>query len=275
MVFSAVSACAVRQFCSTDFQLNTGLQRDAHILDITQPSQLEQLVLVGGLLELAEVISRPHYMQGPGPQVVEEEAYARMRYRRVCAWFSANFITVINGKWVHPSYVFKTSLARLAAALTLYKRRRPNRDSKVKNGTAPELDAKIRRHFIRDWPELNKPYDAYLLEGKVVSFTWDGPPFTVHRRDSAKVEALVAIGLTELAFPGSLAHSLRKPRYPPIEPPGSDVEEEDGGEADGGEDGEEEDEEDDGMEVDSEPTTAPKPKSSHTRSSSGSEGEGS
>jgi hypothetical protein len=181
----------------------TGLDRANHIPDVSSPAGLLELVMVGTLLEVAEVIDRRHYTGKVDDLEEEEIAFARLRYRRFCTWFSNQFITVIGAAWVHPSYIFQRSLLQFSACLIYYKRERQAQSADVPTTsgcTARKMEQMIHEHLATHWPELTRSMAALLddeveMGMDVSSFRWTGPMFIIAKRNSE-----VATELTQSAM---------------------------------------------------------------------------
>jgi hypothetical protein len=183
---------------------------------VSTPDGLLNVVMVGNLLEMAEVINRNHYSGEMDDLEEEEEIFARLRYRRFCTWFAGEYVTILGGIWVHPSYIFKRALLQFCLCLIFYKRERQAQLVNVPlttGCTSLKLERLILAHFETQWPELMPLMETMLddeapITSDTWSFNWTGPMFKIARRNSDIAKALALTSTEKRDFP-------REPIYSP------------------------------------------------------------
>jgi hypothetical protein len=139
------------------------------------------VIMVGNVIELADILNRRHYTKDATAIEQEEENVIRWRYRLFAKWFIMNYTTYVGDKLVNPGYIFKRSLVQFMAAISSYVKSSPN-STGIKGVTPLLVQSKI-SHFIRRcYNELFREYARIL--GKTASdFSWIGPDITVSKRD--------------------------------------------------------------------------------------------
>jgi len=78
-----------------------------HVPDITTTAGLMDMMAIGNLLELANVIDRHSYQQGIHWTEEPEMALAQWRYRKLQVYFTKRYVTMVGGKSVSPLSVFR------------------------------------------------------------------------------------------------------------------------------------------------------------------------
>jgi hypothetical protein len=155
------------------------------------------LVIVGNLIELADIINRKSYTHTISAEIREEQNIARCRYRRFQIWFAEHFVVFMEDHWISPSYIFQRSLLELSAAIVGYKW---DKDGVVKapaHCTAKAVESAVCRHFQNDWPDL-VPKLNELLQTPPSEFFWTGPKIHIQTRP---VEPISPILVECLDFP--------------------------------------------------------------------------
>jgi hypothetical protein len=153
----------------------------SHIPQIETEVGFLDLVMVGNLVELADIINRASYNHTILPEDREEQNIARGRYRRFQVWFAEHFVVLMDKRWVSPFYVFKRSLLQVSAAIVGYKR---DKDGLIKGPaycTVNAVESALRRHFQKDWPELVYKLEK-LLQSPPSEMFWTGPKICIQNR---------------------------------------------------------------------------------------------
>jgi hypothetical protein len=169
----------------------------SHIPDIATQDGFLDVVLVGNLIELADVINRTFYNHTVTADVREEQNIARCRYRRFQTWFSERFVIFMEDYWISSSYIFKRSLLELSAAIVGYKFDKEGTVKAPAHCTAKAVERAVRRHFQNDWPDL-EPKLSELLRNPPSELSWTGPQIHIRKRP---VEPLSPILLEFIDFP--------------------------------------------------------------------------
>lgn len=156
--------------------------QDGHIPDISTVEGLTDLMALGNILELAQVLNRRTYQKGIiNWQEQEEMAMARWRYRLLQNFFAKFFVVFANKMPIHTMSVFRRSLLEFAAAIIQYKRDTAQTAPRTPGCTPATMEAKVFAYFTSNFPEL-LPALRKLLQKSVYSFCWSGPTLTVERR---------------------------------------------------------------------------------------------
>jgi hypothetical protein len=158
---------------------------NAHIPNISTMTGLMDVIAVGNLLELAQVLDRQFYtISGIHWQKQQEIAMARHRYRMLQSWFTANYLTFLGGQSISPINIFRRSLVEFAAAVIAYKQQRAARelDPEIQLGcTAEAVKGKVVSFFESNYPELLPCLHRLVKKGAVFLY-WTGPKITIKRR---------------------------------------------------------------------------------------------
>lgn len=163
------------------------------------------------------MIDRNHYSGQIDDLEQEEETFARLQYRRFCTWFAGEFVTILGGIWVHPSYIFKRALLQFCLCLVFYKRQTQaqSRDIPLTTGcTAVKVERLIMAHLETQWPELMPWMESMLADEAstttrdTLTFGWTGPMFKIAHRNSEMVKELAAASIEKRDF-------VREPIYRP------------------------------------------------------------
>jgi hypothetical protein len=166
--------------------------KDAHTPDITTQEGLCDVLMLGHIIELAEVFalnSVTHNDHKKNPTIVEEEQIARWRYRRFIGWIARTHVAVVNNSIVNIWYIFHRSMIEFASSLCAYKQACPDKTTEYPF-TLEMLQKKISDHLKSDWPQL-VPRFLQLLDSPTGLFTWTGPAFKIWRRDKLPPHFLV------------------------------------------------------------------------------------
>ena len=150
-----------------------------HVPDITTTAGLMDMMAIGNLLELANVIDRRSYQQGIHWTEEPEMALARWRYWKLQVYFTKRYVTMVGGKSVSPLSVFRRSLVEFAAAIIVYKRSvKGAAYPKVKGCTKYQLEQKMITLFELNYPELLPALHALVTKEHEFMY-WTGPPITI------------------------------------------------------------------------------------------------
>jgi hypothetical protein len=165
-----------------DEQMTFSVPEDTHIPDISTVEGLTDLMALGNVLELAQVLDRRTYQKGIiNWQEQEEMAMARWRYRLLQNFFAKFFVVFANELPIHTMSVFRRSLVEFAASIIHYKRETALTAPKTTGCTPATVEAKVFAYFESNFPEL-LPVLRKLLARTVYSFAWSGPNLRVERR---------------------------------------------------------------------------------------------
>lgn len=154
-----------------------------HIPKVSTQSGLMDIIAVGILLELSQVLDRRSYYTAHGIHWREQHeiALARHCYRAFQSWFTDNHRTTVGGKSISPIHIFHRCLVEFAAAVIVYKQaewaKTPRRGS-LKKCTAESVQEKTKHVFQSNFPEL-LPCLQKLVKDKVEFLYWTGPPITI------------------------------------------------------------------------------------------------
>jgi hypothetical protein len=170
-----------------DFEHDAGLMSftvpedvAAHIPDIRTQDGLLDVIMVGSLIELAEIINRSHYEKTETDQEREEENVMRWRYRLFIKWFVSNYTTRLDNELVNPTYVFYKHFLQVAAALVIYMKQCP-KVTGLSNISPLQVQSDISRRIRRSNPELFAAFTRLLATGPS-SFGWTGPAIEISSR---------------------------------------------------------------------------------------------
>ena len=171
-----------------------------HVPDITTTAGPMDMMAIGNLLELANVIDRHSYQQGIHWTEEPEMALAQWRYRKLQVYFTKRYVTMVGGKSVSPLSVFRRSLVEFAAAIIVYKRSvKGAAYPKVKGCTKYQLEQKMINLFKSNYPELLPALRALVAKEHEFMY-WTGPPITIrpvekgdHTRRTKWVETMKAV----------------------------------------------------------------------------------
>jgi hypothetical protein len=165
-----------------DQQITFSVPRDAHIPDISTTDGLMDLMALGNILELAQVLElRAYSAKVINWQEQQEMAMARWRYRRLQKFFAAFFVVFTDDQQIHTMSVFRRSLLEFAVALIQYKRNTSETAPRVSGCTATTMQDKVVGYLTSNFREL-LPAFRELLGRAVYSFLWSGPTLTIKAR---------------------------------------------------------------------------------------------
>ena len=165
---------------------------NAHIPHINTQDGFLDVIMVGTLIELADVINRRSYLKTNTPVLIEEQNAARHTYRRFLVWFCKTYQIFMGNHCVTPFYMMRRTLVEVAAAITVYKR---ERDSLSEEGcTAESVQLMVTGWLTQHWPEL-VPKFKKLVAKPHRTFRWTGPDFRI-------------LKLAEISLPSALLHEV-------------------------------------------------------------------
>jgi hypothetical protein len=182
---------------------------DAHIPNIAEQKGFLDVVMVGTLIELADIINRWSYTKTNPPAVIEEQNAARAKYRRFLVWYASTYILLLDETLVGAWYVAHRMLVEVAAAIAIYKRETTKITVGVAKCTTGSVKLAVVRFLQRDWPELLPKFEQ-LLEQRKPQLYWTGPSLNIRRRSNAPVPAIVKEWLDYPAQPIYLAKDANK-----------------------------------------------------------------
>jgi hypothetical protein len=156
---------------------------DPHIPDMSTQSGLMNIIALGNLLELSQVLDRCSYYTGDGIHWKEkhEIALARQRYRFFQDWFTRTHETRVGGETISALCIFRRCLVEFAAAVIVYKEREWAKAQiwdPLMNCTPAAIRARITSLFESNFPELCAPLQE-LVAKKAAFLYWTGPPITI------------------------------------------------------------------------------------------------
>jgi hypothetical protein len=154
---------------------------EPHVPNITTVSGLMDIMAIGNLLELAQVIDRRWYGDGIDPAEGTEMAIARWRYRKLQTYFAKRYVVEVGGNSISPLSIFRRSLVEFAAAVIVYKQKKSDVAPEELGGKADELRANMNDLFRSNHPEL-LPCLERLVKNEAQHLYWTGPSITIRRR---------------------------------------------------------------------------------------------
>jgi hypothetical protein len=159
--------------------------RTPHVPNISTVSGLMDTMALGNLMECAQVLDHRFYSK-PGKlpfhwMEQQEMATARSRYRKLTARFTSDYVTIVGGRSIWPSSIFRRSLVEFAAAIVVYKQDMTDIAPKVTGCTAITVLEDMIAMFTTNYPEL-LPCFHRLIEERVEFLHWTGPPITIRTR---------------------------------------------------------------------------------------------
>jgi hypothetical protein len=206
-----------------------GLQRPAHIIDVTSIQGLLDMISLGNIIEFANALDHRTY---EGPELTPDEDQERLtaisRYHTFIVWYSNNFGLLIQDQWVNPGYLFKKRLVDFAVTVFEYFRRQQpllNINHRTSGLTDTSLWKCLRHHIAENWLSL-VPYLDATVEQPSLFLYYTGPDVVVMAKTAEHVMALTSLGLAEvleyddapITFSTELA-SQKRPRPIPESPP--------------------------------------------------------
>jgi hypothetical protein len=159
-------------------------ETNPHVPDISTVDGLFDLMAVGNILELANVIDHRSY-NGTGIDWLEqgEMGMARWRYRKLQVYFAKRYVTLVGDKSIYPISIFRRSLVEFAAAVIVYKRSVKGAEyPKIEGCTRYQVERKMIALFEANYPEL-LPALHSLVKKEVELLYWTGPPITIRPWD--------------------------------------------------------------------------------------------
>jgi hypothetical protein len=145
------------------------------------------VVALGNLLELGEILDRRLYSGHIPPLEAQEYNVARWTYRRFQKWIASNLVVTVQGHTYSPFAIFRQSFAEFAAALITYKRKVEEKVNDIPRCTSLSIKIRIAELIKEDHPEILHLF-LPLLAAKHHSLCWDGPDFQVRQRVPADDE---------------------------------------------------------------------------------------
>ena len=133
----------------------------------------------------------------------EEQEPAMSKYRFFMRWFSNNFVTIIDGCWVTPTYIFQKALVDFAAVVYKYKdveHDPTNEDDTDRHFTPKAVYNHLRQHFLHNWPTLQSYFES-AINNAGIWLSWQGSDITILPRTPEVMQDLATRGLHEKAYP--------------------------------------------------------------------------
>lgn len=163
-----------------------GRLRSAHIVDVTSPDGLLDMIALGSFIELSRPLDERLYTKESIPQDEQDEINAaQTRYRRFITWYQERFFIVIEDELINPSYIFHRRLVDFASTIVMYVKEQENDFHKAPVGrrtlTEIAITKHILHHFGQGWTELS----ATFLEVKKhpsPRLYYDGPEIRILAR---------------------------------------------------------------------------------------------
>lgn len=154
---------------------------EPHVPNITTVSGLMDILAIGNLLEIAQIIDRRWYEGGIDPVEATEMAVARWRYRKLQTYFAKRYVVEVGGHIISTLSIFRRSLVEFAAAVVVYKREKYDVAPEELGGSAIEMEADMKDLFRSNHPEL-LPCLERLIKEDAQYLYWTGPSITIRRR---------------------------------------------------------------------------------------------
>ena len=156
----------------------------AHVPDICKEEEFLEIVLLGSLIELGPALNPRNYDKTSPPEINQEEKAAQLQVKRFQSWFALKFVTLIEGKWISPLYIFRRSLLEIASTIFGYLRDHPKLNGTTKKVTHTAFAKMVVRYLKRVDHEL-LPKLIQLFQQPKSSLRWSGPCIEIFPRPSA------------------------------------------------------------------------------------------
>jgi hypothetical protein len=169
------------------------------------PSGFWAIVNVGNIIELAVALDARTY-DGRIKADQEEQEPAMSKYRFFIRWFNQHFITLVDGYWVNPTFVFWRALVDFAAVVINYRTIHADEDEPEPAGnlvTIQSLHTHIRQHFVHNWYQI-LPYFDQKVTQPGTWLTWQDENVVIRPRSPDVMQDLDARGLREITAPPNL-----------------------------------------------------------------------
>lgn len=163
-----------------------GRTRSAHVVDVTHPEGLLDMITLGSFIELSRPLDERLYTKESIPQDEQDEINAaQTRYRRFITWYQERFLIVISGELINPSYIFHRRLVDFAATIVMYVKQQQNDFHKgpVGRHTLTELafTKHVLNHFGQGWAELSATF-LEVKKNPSPRLYYDGPEIRILAR---------------------------------------------------------------------------------------------
>lgn len=192
----------VSSFPQPKTHLTAATVTDPHVPNIATAEGLLDIIVVGCILEFAAVLTRHQYEPGYDAESDHaitagvQECHARSRFRVIMKTFATQYMTIISGHIVHPSYIWNKLLVQFGARLVTYMKKKTKVVPKSPGVNTKSIAKAVRTHLVTDHPHLVAPF-TLELKNNPTSLTWNGPAIEVMPRKSGIDGAMDALGLQE------------------------------------------------------------------------------
>jgi hypothetical protein len=158
-----------------------------HIPDITKQDGFLDVVALGNLLELGELLDKRFHLGQLSKQDAEEHRIARFSYHSFQKWFLKQYVLACDESIISPSAVFDRALCQFSASLILYKRKSASVNQTDK--PPPKMFQAIVEDFFSEvHPGLVNTLKQ-LVRSEEGSLYWTGPDFSIHDREECDKDA--------------------------------------------------------------------------------------
>jgi len=162
---------------------NKKLVLGTHVPDIMTQAGLCDIIALGNICELGQLLQREFYVGDISAEEMEECTVARWHYRQFQLWFSIHYSMSVGETLIAPLSVFRRSLVEFMAAVVNHKYFHVDEVPPVEGCSDMELNVRVRDQLESEYPELVDCFTDLMAKCHT-RFAWSGPAMEIRERQS-------------------------------------------------------------------------------------------